>query len=79
MARPMCGILGSIEKEKKRTSRPKGGLRWISFETSKAKAAAYAKLRGKEREGKGKLSEIETNRERDELSDTWASSEDSQA
>lgn len=49
MARRMCGILGSIEKEKKRTSRPKGGLRWISFEASKAKAAAYAELRERKR------------------------------
>jgi len=28
----VCGILGSIEEEKRRTSRPKGRLRWISFE-----------------------------------------------
>lgn len=41
----VCGILGSIEREKKRTSQPKGGLRWISFETSKAKAAVYAEAR----------------------------------
>jgi hypothetical protein len=50
-------LLGSIEKEKKRGGRRadlKEGRAWISFKTSKAKAAA----RGECRQRKGKI-EIE--------------------
>lgn len=50
MARRTCDILGSIEEEKRRKSRPKGRLRWISFERPRLPLTPNCEKRKEKRE-----------------------------